>query len=261
MSDESIHKDQVIGQFTQQAAGYASLTGAMSGGDRQAAFRALVQPRPDDRVLDVCCGPGTMALDLAPYVAQVTGLDLTPAMLEQARAAQGKRGVPNVEWKEGDVYALPFKDASFSLVISGAAFHHMIDPGAAFRELVRVCCPGGRIVVRDVTPSADRSAAYDQMERLRDPSHTHALTPQALGSLGEGLPVRAPVLHGSIAADLPLDAILATSFPQLCTIADIRAMFLEDALSGEDRWGFNARMINGEIRVSFPQTTAIWVRT
>jgi SAM-dependent methyltransferase len=201
-----------------------------------------------------------MSLDLAPFVAQVTGLDLTPAMLQQARAAQMKRSVTNAKWMQGDVYALPFDDAAFSLVISGAAFHHLTDPRAAFRELARVCSPGGRIVVRDVTPVQNKSASYDRMEKLRDPSHTHALTPEEMSSLGDGLPVTTPSLHGSVAADLPLDAILATSFPESCSIADIRAMFLNDALSGEDQWGFNARLIDGEIRVSYPQTTAIWIR-
>ena len=231
MSNDASHKKHVVGQFTQQAEGYARLTGATPAVDRQAAFRALVQAQPHDRVLDVCCGPGTIALDLAPFVAHVTGLDLTPAMLQQARAAQARRGVANVEWVEGDVYALPFGDAAFSLVTSGAAFHHMTDPRAAFGEMVRVCGLGGRIVIRDVTPAQDKSASYDRMEKLRDPSHTHALTPEEMSRLGEGLQVSAPRLHGSVAADLKLDAVLATSFPEACGVADIRAMFLEDALS------------------------------
>jgi len=260
MSDENGHKSQVIGQFTQQAESYARLTGSMAGGEGQAVFSVLVQARPGDVVLDVCCGPGTMALDMAPYVAHVTGLDLTPAMLDQARAAQVKRGVDNVAWREGDVYALPFADGAFSLVMSTAAFHHMTNPRAAFAELVRVCRPGGRIALRDVTPEADKSAAYDRMEILRDPSHTHALTRAEMAALGEGLPVGAPALHASVAADLPLEAILAASFPEACSIAELRAMFHEDARSGEDRLGFKARLIGEEIRVSYRQTTAIWVK-
>jgi ubiquinone/menaquinone biosynthesis C-methylase UbiE len=260
VSEEAVHKGQIIGQFTQQAESYSRLTSAMADGSRQAGFRGLVQAQPDDVVLDVCCGPGTLALDIAPYVAQVTGLDLTPAILDQARAAQDGRGTKNVAWREGDVYALPFADGAFSLVMSSAAFHHMTDPRAAFAELARVCRSGGRIAVRDVTPDADKSAAYDRMEILRDPSHTHALTQGEMAALGAGLPVSAPTLHGSVAADLPLDAILATSFPDTCSIAELRAMFYEDALSGEDRLGFKARLIEGDIRVSYQQTTAIWAR-
>ena len=211
-------------------------------------------------MLDVCCGPGTMALDLAPHVAHVTGLDLTPAMLEQARRAQAERGCANVDWVEGDVFDLPFEDGAFSLVTCGAAFHHMVDPRLALGEMARVCRPDGRIVARDVTPDATKSVAYDRMERLRDPSHTHALVPAEIARLGQGLPVGTPALHSSTTADLPLDAILATSFPETCTIAEIRAMFLADALSGEDGLGFKARIIKGEICVSYPQTTAIWIK-
>jgi ubiquinone/menaquinone biosynthesis C-methylase UbiE len=258
MSDEALHKDQVIGQFSQQAESYGRLTSSMTDNGRQEAFCALVGAGPDDEVLDVCCGAGGIALGLAPYVAQVTGLDLTPAMLAQARAAQERQGLTNTIWMEGDIYALPFADGAFSLVTSGAAFHHVTNPREAFRELVRVCRKGGRVVVRDVTPDADKSAAYDRMEVLRDPSHTHALTVDEMSRLGEGLPVNPPALHPSLAADLPLDAILATSFPEACSIAELRAMFYEDAISGEDKLGFKARLVGDEIRVSYAQTTAIW---
>ena len=258
MSDEAHHKGQVIGQFSQQAEGYGRLTSSMADNGRNAAFSALVGARADDVVLDVCCGTGAIALGLAPYVAQVTGLDLTPAMLAQARAGQERQGLTNIIWMEGDIYALPFADGAFSLVTSGAAFHHVTNPRDAFRELVRVCRQGGRVVVRDVTPDAEKSAEYYRMEILRDPSHTHALTAEEMSRLGQGLPVGPPALHPSVAADLPLDAILATSFPEACNIAELRAMFHEDALSGEDRLGFKARLVGDEIRVSYAQTTAIW---
>jgi ubiquinone/menaquinone biosynthesis C-methylase UbiE len=259
MVQVSDHKDQILEQFSQQAEGYAQLTRSLAD-DRQAAFRALIGAQATDNVLDVCCGPGTMALALAPYVANVTGLDLTPAMLEQARAAQAKTAVRNAEWLEGDVYALPFEDSTFTLVISSAAFHHMTDPKSAFRELARVCRPGGKIVIRDVTPSAQKSAAYDRMEILRDPSHVHALTPAELAALGDGLPVDPPELLPSVTAGLDLDAVLATSFPTACSIADIRATFLEDARSGQDQLGFDARLAGEKIQVSYPQTTALWIK-
>ncbi len=155
---------------------------------------------------------------------------------------------------------MPFRDSTFSLVTCSAAFHHMQDPRLALAEMVRVCRPGGRIAVRDVTPQVEKSAVYDRMERLRDPSHTHALTPEELGRLGENLPLDSPALHGSVTADLPLDAILASSFPEECPIADLRAMFEADAQEGQDRLGFNARFLDGELHVSYHQMTAIWIR-
>lgn len=260
MNEQTEHDRQIVDQFSQQAEGYRRLTGAMASAERPAIFRSLVEPEPDDLALDVCCGPGTITLALAPYVSHVTGLDVVPAMLNQARIGQTEKGISNVDWIEGAVYALPFADAAFSLVLCCAAFHHLTDPVAAFREMVRVCRAGGRIVVRDMTPADDKVTAYDAMERLRDPSHAHALTPAELAALGAGLPVSDPKLTSTITADLLLDAILATSFPEKVTIEDIRARFREDALSGEDRLGFSARIIDGEIRVSYPMTTALWTR-
>ncbi|TCM15323.1 methyltransferase family protein [Novosphingobium sp. PhB165] len=260
MPDEQNHHERVIGQFSLQAASYGKLTCSMASDDRRAAFAALVGAMPDDIALDVCCGPGSLALDLAPFVSHVTGLDLTPAMLDQARAAQASRGIANAEWVVGDAFRMPFPDAAFTLVTCSAAFHHMRDPRLALTEMARVCRAGGRIVVRDVTPEEAKSAAYDRMERLRDPSHVHALTAAELAHLGEGLGLDDPRLHGSITPDLPFDAVLGTSFPDECSIADLRTMFQTDAEEGQDRLGFSARIVDGVLCVSYRQTTAIWIR-
>ena len=260
MADSASNKHSILEQFSQQAEGYSRLIGGMADERGQFAFRDLVDARTDDHVLDVCCGPGTLALRLAPFVSHVTGLDLTPAMLEQARAAQERKGVANADWVEGDVFALPFTRDAFSLVTCGTAFHHLPDPLAAMNEMVRVCRPGGRIVVVDMTPDAAKSVAFDRMEKLRDPSHVHALSPAEMAGLGEDMEVGAAQLCSSFTADLPLDAILETSFPETCTIEDIRSMFLEDARSGEDRLGFNARLVDGEVQVSYVMSTAIWTK-
>lgn len=260
MSGSESHNREVVSQFTQQAEAYSRLTGSIPT-DRSAALRGLVQAGPDDALLDLCCGPGALALDFAAHVRHVTGVDLTPAMLDQARAAQAQRGIANVEWREGDIYALPFADGAFSIVVCSAAFHHVEAPGAAFAEMARVCRPGGRIAIRDVTPAPEKSAAYDLVETLRDPSHVHALTVEELASLGEKLPVDGPVIRSHVTPDLSLDGILAASFPETCTIEDIAAMFREDALSGEDLLGFSARFgEDGRVLVSYPMTTAVWTK-
>lgn len=242
--------ERVIGQFSRQAEGYGKLTAGMASEERSAAFAALIEATPDDVALDVCCGSGSLALCLAPYVAHVTGLDLTPAMLNQARAAQASHGATNVAWVESNAFRMPFRDGTFSLVTCSAAFHHMQEPRLALAEMVRVCRPGGRIVVRDVTPGAEKSAAYDRMERLSDPSHTHALTPEELKCLGGNLPLDAPALHGSVTADLLLDAILATSFPEACSIAELRAMFEADA--GRARIDLASMPVFSTVNFAFP---------
>jgi ubiquinone/menaquinone biosynthesis C-methylase UbiE len=259
MSKHNKHTNEVISQFSLQAESYSRLTGSMNS-DRSSALRDLVSISPDDLVLEVCCGPGLLTMDLAPYVRHATGVDLTPAMLDQARATQTQKGIVNVAWMRADVCRLPFEAGSFSLVVCSAAFHHLEQPRHALGEMVRVCRSGGRIVVRDVTPPAESVAAYDRMEKMRDPSHIHALTADELLRLGAGLMVDEPKIRRNTTAHLSLDAILATSFPETCTTEQIKALFVEDALSGKNSLGFSARMINGEVRVAYEMSTVLWPR-
>ena len=99
---------------------------------------------PGDRVLDVGTGTGVVAITAARAGAKVSGLDLTPELLEQARANGAVAGV-EVEWREGDAEALPYGDASFDVVLS--QFGHMFAPRHAVvtQELLRILRPGGRL--------------------------------------------------------------------------------------------------------------------
>ncbi len=96
------------------------------------------------RVLDVGCGTGVVALTAARCGATVTGADLTPALLEAARYNVTLAGVA-VDFQEADVEALPFADASFDVVLS--QFGHMFGPrpAVAIGEMLRVLKPGGVI--------------------------------------------------------------------------------------------------------------------
>lgn len=101
--------------------------------------------KPGDKVLDVGCGTGVAAITARRVGAKVTGLDLTPALLERARENAAIAGFGDVAWKEGDAEALPFKDGEFDAVIS--QYGHMFAPRAdvVAREMLRVLRPGGRI--------------------------------------------------------------------------------------------------------------------
>ena len=100
--------------------------------------------RASMRVLDVGCGTGVVAITAARLGAQVTGVDLTPQLLERARQNSTTVGV-SVDWRDGDVEDLPFADAEFDVVIS--QFAHMFAPRAemALSEMLRVLKPGGTI--------------------------------------------------------------------------------------------------------------------
>lgn len=104
--------------------------------------------RPGMRVLDVGCGPGTITADLAALVAPgaVVGVDGSPAVLEQARAANVAE---NLRFATGDAYSLDFDDESFDVVHAHQLLQHLGDPVAALREMRRVCAPDGVVAVRD----------------------------------------------------------------------------------------------------------------
>jgi demethylmenaquinone methyltransferase/2-methoxy-6-polyprenyl-1,4-benzoquinol methylase len=101
---------------------------------------------PGDRVLDVACGTGDLALAAAAAGGRVTGIDFSTRMLERAR-----RKSSAVEWLEADALALPFDDASFDVVTSGFGVRNLADLEAGLLELRRVLRPGGRIGVLEIT--------------------------------------------------------------------------------------------------------------
>ena len=96
------------------------------------------------RVLDVGCGTGTIAITAASTGAHLTGLDLSPVLLERARQ-NAKTAAVAIEFHEGDAEALPFKDGEFDVVVS--QFGHMFAPrpDVAIAQMLRVLRPGGRI--------------------------------------------------------------------------------------------------------------------
>jgi SAM-dependent methyltransferase len=112
-----------------------------------------LQIRSGQQVLDVACGAGNVAIAAAATGAEVTALDIAPALLAQGALDAAAAGV-DVEWVEGDAEWLPFADASFDVVTSavGVMFCHSHERAAA--ELVRVCRPGGGIGLIAWTPES-----------------------------------------------------------------------------------------------------------
>jgi SAM-dependent methyltransferase len=244
------HRDLVLDQFTRQAGPFSTAPGIRD----EAALRLLVEASGagrDDTVLDVACGPGLVVCAFARVVRFATGIDVTPAMLERARALAAERGLGNVAFRLGDVDPLPFPDAAFSIVTCRFAFHHFTDPQAVLAEMRRVCRPGGRIVVADLTASDDpaKAAAFERMEHLRDPSHVRALTLAELQALFPAVGLSAPT-PAFYRLECELEGVLDRSFPAPGDVERIRAMFA--AAVAEDALGLAIRRVGGEIRFAYP---------
>lgn len=165
-------KQSVESQFSPVAANYTT-SAVHAGGPDLAAMLAALPLRGDERVLDAGCGTGHTALAFAPRVAEVVGIDLTEAMLVQARKLAKQRDLANVTFRRGDVERLPFPDASFDVVTSRYSAHHYPHPLAALKEFARVLKPGGAFLLMDVV--SPEPPAHDTflnaIELLRDPSH------------------------------------------------------------------------------------------
>jgi SAM-dependent methyltransferase len=131
------------GDFGQIAQAY--LSGA-------AEFIARLELKAGEKVLDVGCGAGSTALPAARAGAIVTGVDIAPNLVEQARANAEAEGLKNCRFEEGDAEALDFETGSFDTIVSifGAMFAPRPERVAA--ELIRVCRSGGRIVMANWTP-------------------------------------------------------------------------------------------------------------
>jgi arsenite methyltransferase len=105
----------------------------------------LLELQPGERVLDIGCGPGFLADEMAAAVgAPVTGIDQSESMLALARAR-----TPGNEYRRGDAKALSFEDAAFDVITSTQVYEYVDDVPLALREARRVLRPGGRLLIMD----------------------------------------------------------------------------------------------------------------
>jgi demethylmenaquinone methyltransferase/2-methoxy-6-polyprenyl-1,4-benzoquinol methylase len=140
---------EVRSMFDRIAPVYDVMNRVMTAGLDQRWRRETVNAvvRPDDRVLDACCGTGDLAVAaLKAGAAEVVGLDFSPRMLERARAKQ-----QTVTWLDGDVTAMPFGDGEFDSATVGFGVRNVPDLSAALGELSRVLRPGGRLGILEIT--------------------------------------------------------------------------------------------------------------
>jgi SAM-dependent methyltransferase len=200
--------EEIVGEFTHQAESFATSAAAQSSRTLDELLR-LAAPRAGQRWLEVACGPGIISRRLAGEVAEVHGIDVTPAMIEVARREAAAAGA-SATFALGDATALDEPDGSVDGVVTRFSLHHIPAPGRVLREMARVARPEGAIVVADhlADEDADAAAWSQEIERLRDPSHWACLRLGRLRRLGEaaGLKLREDVL---LALELDFDDWLA----------------------------------------------------
>lgn len=251
--DQVYHNHTVIEQFTKQAVPFTRVSQHSDQYGIDLMLR-LSNPKPDDTVLDVACGTGIITYEYAKLVNHVTGIDLTPAMIEQAKILQKEKKLYNVDWRIGDVSILPFNDNSFSLVVTRYSFHHLHDPKVVLEQMKRVCKPGGKILVVDVTPDPDKKTAYNYVEKLRDPSHTEALTIEELRQMMESIGcINMITKHHDLEMDL--DTILQSSFPKPGDKDKIVRLFKQDLT--QHHLGMKSYLVNDKIHFYFPVSMII----
>jgi ubiquinone/menaquinone biosynthesis C-methylase UbiE len=176
--DAASVKDSVREQFGAAAHAYVTSASHASGDDLRRLLE-LAALRGPERVLDIATGGGHTALAFAPRVARVTAIDLTPAMLEEAKSHAASRGANNIAFELADAEALPYDDASFDIVVARIAPHHFADPQAFVRESARVLERGGIFLLDDnMAPEDDELDKFmNRFEKWRDPSHVRAHKP------------------------------------------------------------------------------------
>jgi ubiquinone/menaquinone biosynthesis C-methylase UbiE len=176
-------RDLVRARFTRTAEQFASFSLSTRAAEA-ARLVALASPRGDELALDLACGPGTFTRAFAPRVKFIHGLDITPALLDQARAAAAKDHLANCVFECGDAYSLPYAAERFDLAACAYALHHLEHPAAAMQELARVVRRGGSLALVDIfVPDGCDPSVANTIERARDASHCSTLLREELHAL------------------------------------------------------------------------------
>lgn len=114
-------------------------------------LQSMAQTKPKLTLLDVGAGSGTITATLAKYMPQghITAVDISTDILKSAADYATKQGVTAIDFKVGDIYALPFEDNTFDVVHASQVLSHLDGPVEAYKEMIRVTKPGGMVASRE----------------------------------------------------------------------------------------------------------------
>ena len=254
MQSNQTHADLIRSAFTAQV-GYISTSPAFVSEERLKWLLDLVrlsgsaEELQELEMLDVACGAGVVAVPMAEHVRYVTGLDLTPAVIERAEELARERDAGNCKFVLGDAGDLPFPEESFDIVTCTSAFHHFDEPERIMAQMARVLKPGGALCALDITTSEvpPIRTLHQEMERLRDPSHITNLTPSTWRRMAQkaGLSVK---LLGVLPSYRDLDEWMT-----ICPTESrdrVRSLFEQDVVDGKS--GLDVRRDGDAILFTHP---------
>ncbi len=232
-------------EFTKQAEQFAKSQSMRQKGGLE-ILPPLAGVKPNDRVLDLACGPGFVALEFARHAREVVGVDLTAEMLKKARGLAQTEGLQNVTFRRADVNRLPFPNGSFDLVVTRAAFHHFPEPERVLKEMARVIKLNGRILISDNTSKNDpeKSRLQNRIEKMRDPSHVEMLPLQKWRRFFRNVGLRVVKEKRLVQPRNAEDWMALTQTPPGVK-RKIRRLLVE-SIHG-DKSGQNVRLIDGRI--------------
>lgn len=232
--------------FTEQAKNFETKSMNFTKQEYLEHMVSCVAPQRSDTVLEVAAGTCICGRSLAPFVKNVTCLDMTTAMLAVGKDEAEKQGLCNIDFVQGDAENLPFSDNSFDIVISRLAFHHFSNPKRCFSEMTRVVKTGGKLVVIDMEAAEEALRnTEDEIETLRDPSHMRNLSKEEFTDMFRENHLTITAMD---CTELPvsLSAWLALTNTPAEISADILKR-LENDINGGQSTGFQPYMKNGEI--------------
>ncbi len=179
------HLNKIREAFSEQANEFGNSTLTLA---KQDYLNWMIESLPleaEFEVLDVAAGTAHLSRAIAPKVKKIIAFDLTPEMLAEGEKEAHKAGLTNINFQVGNAESLPFENDSFDFVVSRLAVHHFENPALQLAEKARVCKPSGFVGIIDmVSPeNSDTADAYNHWERVRDPSHTLALSPKPFAKL------------------------------------------------------------------------------